>query len=116
MVPFATLSAIRAELDRGPAHVLHITGHGSPGTLNLEDDDGSARLVTAWLARQRGAGGAWQEFHGTGANAWRLALRHVPAWGFGPWELRPVPVTRRPDCPECGVCRASAGAAPRLPT
>ena len=47
VVPFATLSAIRAELDRGPAHVLHITGHGSPGTLNLEDDDGVARPVTA---------------------------------------------------------------------
>jgi tetratricopeptide (TPR) repeat protein len=47
VVPFATLAAIRAELDRGPAHVLHITGHGSPGTLALEHDDGSARPVTA---------------------------------------------------------------------
>jgi CHAT domain len=43
----ATPAAIRAELDRSPAHVLHITGHGSPGTLALENDDGSARLVTA---------------------------------------------------------------------
>ena len=32
VVPFATVAAIRAELDRGPAHVLHISGHGSPGT------------------------------------------------------------------------------------
>ncbi len=47
VVPFATVTAIREELDRGPAHVLHITGHGSPGTLALEDDDGSARPVTA---------------------------------------------------------------------
>ena len=47
VVPFATVAAIRAELDRGPAHVLHITGHGSPGTLDLEDEDGSARPVTA---------------------------------------------------------------------
>ena len=47
VVPFATPAAIRAELDRGPAHVLHISGHGSPGTLDLEDDDGSARPVTA---------------------------------------------------------------------
>jgi tetratricopeptide (TPR) repeat protein len=47
VVPFATVSAIRAELDRGPAHVLHITGHGSPGTLALENDDGTARPVTA---------------------------------------------------------------------
>ena len=47
VVPFATLAAIRAELDRGPAHVLHISGHGSPGTLDLEDEDGAARPVTA---------------------------------------------------------------------
>ena len=47
VVPFATPAAIRAELDRGPAHVLHISGHGSPGTLDLEDDDGTARPVTA---------------------------------------------------------------------
>ena len=47
VVPFATLGAIREELERGPAHVLHISGHGSPGTLSLENDDGSARPVTA---------------------------------------------------------------------
>ena len=47
VVPFATVAAIREELDRGPAHVLHISGHGSPGTLDLDDDDGSARPVTA---------------------------------------------------------------------
>jgi hypothetical protein len=47
VVPFATVAAIREELDRGPAHVLHISGHGSPGTLALENDDGSARPVTA---------------------------------------------------------------------
>ena len=47
VVPFATCAAIREELDRGPAHVLHISGHGSPGILNLEDEDGSARPVTA---------------------------------------------------------------------
>ena len=47
VVPFATPAAIRAELDRGPAHVLHIAGHRSPGTLDLEDDDGRVRPVTA---------------------------------------------------------------------
>lgn len=57
-------------------------------------------LATAWLARQRGAGAVWEEFRAAGA--WRLALRTVPAWGFGPWELRPVPVERQPDCPSCG--------------
>jgi len=47
VVPFATPAAIREELGRGPAHVLHLSGHGSPGTLDLEDDGGSARPVTA---------------------------------------------------------------------
>ena len=47
VVPFATLAAIRAELDLGPAHVLHVTGHGSPGKLWLEDEDGAAVTVTA---------------------------------------------------------------------
>jgi CHAT domain/Trypsin-like peptidase domain len=47
VVPFATVAGIRGELDRGPAHILHISGHGSPGTLYLENDDGSARAVTA---------------------------------------------------------------------
>ena len=47
VVPFATPAAIREELDRGPAHVLHISGHGAPGLLQLENEDGSARPVTA---------------------------------------------------------------------
>jgi tetratricopeptide (TPR) repeat protein len=47
VVPFATAAGIRDELDRGPAHILHISGHGSPGRLHLENDDGSARPVTA---------------------------------------------------------------------
>ena len=46
VVPFATPAAIREELDRGPAHVLHISGHGSPGLLYLENEDGSARPIT----------------------------------------------------------------------
>ncbi len=47
VVPFATAAAIRDELDRGPVHVLHVSEHGSPGVLDLEDDDGAARPVTA---------------------------------------------------------------------
>ena len=47
VVPFATPAAIRAELGRGAAHVVHISGHGSPGTLYLENEDGSARTITA---------------------------------------------------------------------
>jgi hypothetical protein len=74
----------------------------------------AARLVTAWLARRRGAGGAWQEFRGAGASAWRLALRQVPGWGFGPWELRPVPVRRQPGCPGCAIHTASPTELARL--
>ena len=47
VVPFATPAAIRAELARGPVHVLHITGHGTPGKLLLEDQDGASLPVTA---------------------------------------------------------------------
>ncbi|MGP0023217.1 MAG: CHAT domain-containing protein, partial [Streptosporangiaceae bacterium] len=47
VVPFATPAAIRAELERGPAHVLHISGHGAPGILQLENEDGTPRPVTA---------------------------------------------------------------------
>jgi tetratricopeptide (TPR) repeat protein len=47
VVPFATPEAIRTELDRGAAHVLHITGHGSPGRMYLENQDGTARPVSA---------------------------------------------------------------------
>jgi tetratricopeptide (TPR) repeat protein len=47
VVPFATPSAIRQELSNGPTHILHISGHGSPGTLNLENDDGSVLPVSA---------------------------------------------------------------------
>ncbi|MEU4522939.1 CHAT domain-containing protein, partial [Amycolatopsis sp. NPDC024027] len=47
VVPFATTAAIRAALDEAPAHVLHLSCHGGPGTLDLEAEDGSARAVTA---------------------------------------------------------------------
>jgi tetratricopeptide (TPR) repeat protein len=47
VVPFAVLAEIRAELERAPAHVLHLYGHGAPGRLELENEDGTARLVTA---------------------------------------------------------------------
>jgi tetratricopeptide (TPR) repeat protein len=47
VVPFATTTAIRAALDESPAHVLHLSCHGGPGTLELEDDHGTARMVTA---------------------------------------------------------------------
>ncbi|MFI5913176.1 tetratricopeptide repeat protein [Dactylosporangium sp. NPDC051541] len=48
VVPFATTRAIRAALDGpGGVHVLHISAHGKPGALLLEDEDGAAREVTA---------------------------------------------------------------------
>ena len=47
VIPFAVLGAIREELQRAPAHVLHVYCHGSPGQLELEDQDGNARSVGA---------------------------------------------------------------------
>ena len=47
VVPFATMAAIRDELNRAPAHILHMYGHGKPGMLELEHDDGTAQLITA---------------------------------------------------------------------
>ncbi len=47
VVPFATTSALRQALQERPAHVLHVSGHGSPGLLVLEDDDGGPREVNA---------------------------------------------------------------------
>src|SRR5205807_10040110 len=44
---FATTTEIRAALLEHPAHVLHLSGHGSPGLFELEDDDGAARAVNA---------------------------------------------------------------------
>ncbi|MBK6872786.1 MAG: tetratricopeptide repeat protein [Kineosporiaceae bacterium] len=46
IVPFATTTAIRAALD-DDVHVLHISAHGAPGVLILEDEDGAPREVTA---------------------------------------------------------------------
>jgi tetratricopeptide (TPR) repeat protein len=47
IVHFATTAEIRAALDVGPAHVLHLSGHGRPGLIELEDDDGNARTLEA---------------------------------------------------------------------
>ena len=47
VVRFATTAAIRSALEAAPAHVLHISGHGSPGSLVLERDDGAAHTVDA---------------------------------------------------------------------
>lgn len=46
IVPFATTTAIRTALD-DDVHVLHISAHGAPGVLFLEDDAGGPREVTA---------------------------------------------------------------------
>jgi CHAT domain/Trypsin-like peptidase domain len=47
VVQFATTAAIRAALSEADAHVLHLSGHGGPGVLVLEDDQGRARKVPA---------------------------------------------------------------------
>lgn len=46
-VEFATTEALRTVLEEAPVHVLHITGHGTPGAIVLEDVAGSPRLVSA---------------------------------------------------------------------
>ncbi|WP_329008719.1 tetratricopeptide repeat protein [Micromonospora rifamycinica] len=45
IVHFATTREIRAALTEWPAHVLHLSGHGGPGVLELEDETGAARRV-----------------------------------------------------------------------
>ena len=47
IVTFATTAEIKKALDAGDVHVLHISCHGSAGRLILEDENGSARPVTA---------------------------------------------------------------------
>ncbi len=47
VVPFASTAAIRATLTEEAAHVLHLSGHGQPGALVLEDDSGTVRPVDA---------------------------------------------------------------------
>ncbi|QBS40383.1 tetratricopeptide repeat protein [Nocardia sp. CS682] len=47
LVEFATTAAIRTELTRFDAHVLHLSGHGSPGHLIMETETGTAREVSA---------------------------------------------------------------------
>jgi tetratricopeptide (TPR) repeat protein len=47
IVPFATTEAIRAALAGGGVHVLHLSAHGNPGALALEDADGGKRMVDA---------------------------------------------------------------------
>ncbi|MBB6037555.1 tetratricopeptide (TPR) repeat protein [Phytomonospora endophytica] len=47
VVPFASTKAIRAALADGGVHILHLSAHGAPGFLDLEDDDGDVRRVDA---------------------------------------------------------------------
>jgi tetratricopeptide (TPR) repeat protein len=47
IVHFATTAEIHAALLEQPVHVLHLSGHGKPGLLELEDQDGNPRPVNA---------------------------------------------------------------------
>ena len=47
VVHFATTAEIKEALRQEPVHVLHLSGHGAPGLLELENEDGNARKVTA---------------------------------------------------------------------
>ena len=43
----ASLAAIRDALTQDAYHVLHLSAHGSPDTVELEDEDGAPQQVTA---------------------------------------------------------------------
>lgn len=47
VVEYATVDSIRAALTEAPAHVLHLSGHGVPGRLIIEEDSGLPRLIDA---------------------------------------------------------------------
>ncbi|WP_155946801.1 tetratricopeptide repeat protein [Mycobacterium sp. URHD0025] len=47
IVQFATADALRQALSEATVHVLHISGHGSPGSIVLEDDHGGPRVISA---------------------------------------------------------------------
>ncbi|MGH3821473.1 MAG: CHAT domain-containing protein [Pseudonocardiaceae bacterium] len=47
VVHFATTAEINAALRQEAVHVLHLSGHGAPGLLELEDENGDARPITA---------------------------------------------------------------------
>jgi tetratricopeptide (TPR) repeat protein/S1-C subfamily serine protease len=47
IVQFGTATAIRAGLTAESVHVLHLSGHGRPGAIELEDEDGGVRVVSA---------------------------------------------------------------------
>src|SRR5436305_1072306 len=47
IVAYASTAAIKQALQGEPAHVLHLSGHGSPGSFVFEDDEGSARPLDA---------------------------------------------------------------------
>ncbi len=63
------------------------------------------RIATAWLEARRGFERPLREFQRHQATAWRFAMRRVPAWGIGPWELDFIPIRRRADCLLCGTGR-----------
>jgi tetratricopeptide (TPR) repeat protein len=47
VVEFATTDAIRHALNQEQFHVLHLSGHGSPGIFVFEDETGNARTLDA---------------------------------------------------------------------
>jgi tetratricopeptide (TPR) repeat protein len=47
VVRFGTTAAIHSALEAEEAHVLHVSAHGGPGTLTLEDEEGQARSLDA---------------------------------------------------------------------
>ena len=47
VVEYATTDGIRAALAEAPAHILHLSGHGIPGRLIIEEEAGTPREISA---------------------------------------------------------------------
>jgi molybdopterin/thiamine biosynthesis adenylyltransferase len=97
----------------GPGYALPRPGAGPSAWMSadltsiLPCASLAGRVATAWLGSRQGASGPWEELRRPGVSAWRLALRHVPAWEAGPWQLLPVSVLPRRDCASCAAPRAT---------
>lgn len=91
VVRFATTAGIFSALEAQAAHILHISAHGSPGRLVLEDDDGAPRSLepTPWWTRPSPPGPcrrwcAWRLVTPTWARPLRRRLLPPACWSGEP--------------------------------
>lgn len=61
----------------------------------------AADLMVAWLQARRGWHRALRAFQSAeDVSVWQFAIRRVPVWDLGPWELRKLAVRGNPACPQ----------------